>query len=225
MSDLNIKFNVDLDKKWDYENGYFLTCDTSRIGKFINQLKIYEQIVDLPGDILEFGVYKGASIVRLLSFRDLLETPASRRIFGFDAFGEFPNELEKEADRDFVKKFEDEGGLGISKVDLEKLLKLKGIVNYELIEGDINATLPSFIESHPELRVSLLHIDVDVYEPSKLILELLWDRIVQGGIIMLDDYGTVMGETLAVEECFKGKKVKLSKFPYYKVPSYIVKSI
>jgi hypothetical protein len=98
-------YTIDPTKKWDYENGFYLTCETNRIGKFINQLEIYKQITDLPGDILEFGVYKGASIVRLLSFRQLFETEMSRKVVGFDIFSKFPNELELENDRKFVEKF------------------------------------------------------------------------------------------------------------------------
>ena len=60
-------YSVDISKKWDYENGFYLTCETSRIGKFLNHLEIYNHILGIEGDILEFGVYKGASLVRLLS--------------------------------------------------------------------------------------------------------------------------------------------------------------
>jgi hypothetical protein len=48
-------------------------------------------------------------------------------------------------------------------------------------------------------KIALLHIDVDVYDPTKVILESLWHRVVKGGILMLDDYGTVAGETGAVD--------------------------
>ena len=64
-------YKVNKSMKWDYENGFYLTCETGRIGKLLNHLEIYKKIMDLPGDILEFGVYKGTSLVRLLTFRDL----------------------------------------------------------------------------------------------------------------------------------------------------------
>jgi len=41
----------------------------------LNHLEIYKQIIPLPGDVLEFGVYKGSSFTRLIAFRDLLEPP------------------------------------------------------------------------------------------------------------------------------------------------------
>ena len=216
-------YKVDISKKWDFENGFYLTCEKSRIGKFLNHLEIYKQIIHLPGDVLEFGVYKGASISRLLAFRDLLENESSRKIIGFDIFGKFPDNLSLEKDKNFVEEFEKNGGFGIDKDELENLLTLKNHTNFKLIKGDILETLPQYLLENPHLKISLLHIDVDVYEPSKKILELLWDRIVPGGILMLDDYGTVEGETKAVDDFFKGQNHQILKPKYNHIPSYIIK--
>ena len=105
-------------------------------------------------------------------------------------------------------------------------LQNKGFCNYHLIEGNILETLPKFLEDNPALKISLLHVDVDVYEPTKIILKNLWDRIVIGGILMLDDYGTVAGETQAVDEFFDNQKLKgieIYKTKYNYIPSYIIK--
>lgn len=213
---------ADFNKKWEYEIGFYLTCEKERIGKFLNQLEIYKQIVDVPGDIVEFGVYKGSSFMRLLAFRDLLEPNSNRKLIGFDVFGKFPKDLKLESDLDFVQRFENEGGDGMSISELEGHLKNKKAANCELVPGDIMKTLPEFVQQKSNLKLSLIHIDVDVYEPSKLILELLWDKLEVGGILMLDDYGTVEGETKAVDEFFAGK-AKINNLPYYRVPAYIVK--
>lgn len=216
-------YSVDSSKKWDYENGFYLTCETGRIGKFLNHLEIYKKIIGLPGDVLEFGVYKGTSLVRLLAFRDLLEHTNSRKIIGFDAFGKFPEELSLASDKDFVNRFEQAGGYGISKDELEQHLENKKTSNYQLVAGNIQDTIPAFLEQNPSLKIALLHIDVDVYEPTKIILEQLYDKLVSGGVLMLDDYGTVAGETQAVDEFFKGKNIVIYKPKHYHIPSYIIK--
>ncbi|KKK48755.1 hypothetical protein LCGC14_3141950, partial [marine sediment metagenome] len=97
--------------------------------------------------------------------------------------------------------------------------------NYELIEGDIHETLPNYLREHPELRISLLHIDVDVYEPTETILSSLLNHVVRGGVIMLDDYNTVSGETKAVDEFFADKpNVKIKTLSWTNTPAgYIVK--
>jgi len=216
-------YQVDLTKKWDYENGFYLTCETGRIGKFLNHLEIYKKIIGLPGEVLEFGVYKGTSFVRLLSFRDLLEHTSSRKMVGFDAFGKFPGNFAIDTDKAFVDKFETSGGYGISKEEMERHLQNKKTENFELVEGDILETLPVYLKQYPQLKISLLHIDVDVYEPTVYILQHLWQRIVPGGILMLDDYGKVNGETMAVDEFFANSPVVIHKPPFYHIPSYIVK--
>lgn len=213
-----------LDRKWEYENGFYLTAENHRIGKLLNQFEIYKQIAGLPGDILEFGVYKGASFARLLAFRDLIENKDSRHIAGFDIFGKFPDDLALESDREFVKSFEEKGGYGIDRGHLSQLLSAKGCTNFQLIKGDIFNTLPQYLKANPGLRIALLHIDVDVYEPSKFILETLWDRVVLGGIVMLDDYGSVEGETKAVDEFLAEKEKKIiCKGQYCYSPAYFVK--
>lgn len=217
-------YKIDPSLKWDYENGFYLTCETGRIGKFINHLELYQKIIGLPGDILEFGVFKGSSFVRLLSFRDLLENSNARKIIGFDAFGKFPDNLDSERDREFAKHHDSIGGYGIDEADLVHHLSAKGLANFELVKGDLMQTLPAYMERNPSLQISMLHIDVDIYEPTLVILESLWDRIVPGGILMLDDYSLIEGETLAVDEFFADKKgIVIHPSKYHPSPNYIIK--
>ena len=68
-----------------------------------------------------------------------------------------------------------------------------------------------------------MHIDTDVYEPAVTILENMYDRIVNGGIIMFDDYGTFPGETKAVDEFFADKGLIIEKLPMSHIPSFIIK--
>jgi hypothetical protein len=104
------------------------------------------------------------------------------------------------------------------------VLRHKGIASHvELVKGDIRKTVPAYLKTHPALKISLLNLDVDIYEPSKIILEYLYPRIVKGGVILLDDYGVVAGETKAVDEYFRDSSVKIRKFPFCVTPSYIIK--
>ena len=49
------------------ENIFYLKLDFSRISKFIYHFEIYKKILELPGHVLEFGVFKGASFSKFLS--------------------------------------------------------------------------------------------------------------------------------------------------------------
>jgi len=215
-------FGFESDRAWDYENGFHLTSHPTRIAKILGQYDIYRRIVGLPGAVVEAGVFKGASLIRLATFREVAESPYSRPIIGFDAFGTFPGQADA-PDAAYITRFEAASGTGIPVGELEKALAHKGFRNIELVEGDVTETLPAYLEGHPELRVALLHIDVDVYAPTRRVLDLLWDRVVRNGVVMLDDYGTVAGETRAVEEFFADKDVLIEKPPTTHVSAFIVK--
>lgn len=215
----------DTGKSWDYENGFYLTSHVTRLSKALAQYELYKMVVGLPGQIVECGVYKGASLVRLATFRQVLESPYSRKIIGFDAFGKFPDTGEDAANRAFIRDFSAEGGDGISRDALLQVLSHKGIENIELIEGDICATVPKYAKDHPELKISLLHVDVDVYRPTKVILESLFELVVAGGLVAFDDYGTVEGETRALDEFLQAcnTKPRIEKLPISHIPAYIRK--
>ena len=210
-------FGFETSKNFEYENGFYITSHNSRIGKLISHYELYKMITGLPGQIVECGVYKGTSLIRFATFREILESPYSRKIIGFDIFGEFPRSGDVK-DNKFIERFESEGGNGISEEELEDIFKYKNISNIELIKGDIIQTIPDYVKKHEELKISLLHVDVDIYEPTKVILENLFNKVVHGGIIVFDDYSTVGGETRAIDEFLKDRKIE--KLPFSHIPSY-----
>lgn len=84
--------NKELDENqiWDIENAFYWFAPVERFSKYLTHYELYKRIVAIPGDIAEFGVYKGCSLISFCIFRSLLEDATARRIWGFDAFGRFP---------------------------------------------------------------------------------------------------------------------------------------
>ena len=65
---------------------------------------------------------------------------------------------------------------------------------------------------------------MDIYEPTKFVLKKLYDKIVRGGIILIDDYNVVPGATKATDEFLKkNKSLKIQKLGFYKLPAFIKK--
>jgi len=223
----NKKINVNAfsdEQSWDYENGFYWFSHPTRLGKALAQYEIYKLIVNVPGDVIELGVYKGASLIRLATFRKILENDFSRKIIGFDMFGKFPySRSNTTSDIEFIEQFENAGGFGIKRSELRTILERKKLENIELIEGDVFKTLDHYLIQHPQTRISFLHLDLDVFAPTEYALNLLYDRVVTGGVIVFDDYNSVEGETLAVDNFIKRNELKLIKNSYYSVPSYVVK--
>lgn len=212
------------DQAFKFENNFYLSCENSRLGKILSHYEFFKLIKDLPGAIIDCGVFKGTSLVRFAGFRDLLGNTNSHKIIGFDTFEDFP-ETEFEEDKKFRERFmANAGGSSISKDQLELVLERKGVnQNIVLVAGDINQTVPEYVKNNPSLKISLLNLDTDIYEPAVTILEHFYPRLVKGGILLLDDYGEFPGETKAVDDYFSGKDIVIKKSPFSMTPCYIVK--
>ena len=214
----------DINKKFEYENGFYATADPSRLSKIITHLEFFKQTSNVRGEIIEFGIFKGNSFFRWIKFRDLLEQTNSRKVIGFDIFADFP-EANFEQDKDKRDAFvaETNGGKSITYEEINDLLDKQGLnKNVDIIKGDILLTLDAYLEKNPHLKISLLHIDVDLYEPTKVVLEKLYYSVTKGGIIIFDDYGAFAGTNKAVDDFFQNK-AEIKKLPYSHAISYIVK--
>lgn len=208
---------------WKIENEFYHYSNITRIGKLLSQYEIYKKIIELPGDVIEFGVFKGASLIRFLTFRNLLENDYSRKIIGFDTFKEFPKQKRKE-DNKFISDYTKDAGKPIPKKDLIKILEKKKFQNFELVEGKIEDSLKNFLQQNVSLKIALLHLDMDVYNSTKFVLNKLYDKVVKNGIIVIDDYNAVEGATKSTDEFIELKKIEnLKKISFYKVPSFFFK--
>lgn len=210
-------------KAFDYENNFYLSCTPGRMGKFAVHYELFKLANDLDGDIVECGVFKGASFLRFAAFQEIFGNKR-RKIIGFDTFGKFPDTSftpDKARRKSFIK---DAGSSSISKTQLLKIARWKKLKTpIELVAGDILKTVPAYVALHPKLKIALLNLDTDIYEPAATILKYFWPRLQKGGVLILDDYGVFPGETKAVNEFFGGRKIHIQKFSKLKTPSFIIK--
>ena len=205
------------------------------IAMFLAYYELFRRIVDVPGSIVECGVFQGNS---LLSFAKFLEIfcPGDRlrKVIGFDTFEGFVSTHENDHPEVFSEHAK-EGGWNSAqfKPALDELIDIFHKEQFvphnpriELVKGDICETLPIYIEQHPGLRISLLHIDVDLFEPSYAALKYLYPKVVSGGVVVLDDYAMSIwpGASKAFEEYFGKSQPKLQKFSWVRAPgAYFIK--
>lgn len=214
---------------WSHENLFYLTSDKSRIKKLIDHYEIYKKISKIDGDIIECGVFKGISLIRFLTFINIDKTSKTKKVYGFDAFGSFPkptlDKSHKKRDINFAKYHDKKIGLGLNVKKLNNILKKKGFKNYKLIKGDVTKTIDKFLNKKKNLKISLLHLDMDIYFPTKYILNKLFKYIVKKGVILIDDYKHIKGATVAVDEFLEdNKKLKIQKISNKSRPSFIIKN-
>ena len=136
----------DFTNPFRHEKNFYLTSDIFRMSKMMFHYELYKLTVNVPSVIVECGVFKGASLVRFTTFRELLNKSASKKIRGFDAFGGFPNTNFQE-DKKWREKFiSDSGNEGIGVEQLLQVLKHKPIDNnVDLIKGEVCTTIPNYI--------------------------------------------------------------------------------
>ena len=210
------------DEAFDHENNYYLTCDGMRMGKVISQYKLFEKTLKIEGDIVECGVFKGISLIRFLTYRDILFHKIKKYVYGFDIFGKFPSQLSVK-DNLFAKSHDRKAGYGKPVKDLNRALKAKKFINYKLIKGEVSKTIPLFLKKNKNFKISFLHIDLDVYEPTSFVLNAFYKHVSVDGIILLDDYLSIDGATRAINTFVKKNKLKLKTLKDNKKIRYIVK--
>jgi hypothetical protein len=192
---------------------------------------LYDQVLfcerhGIPGDLVECGVWKGGS-VGLMAMVNMAHSSARRHIHLFDSFEEIcePDEnVDGERAIREVRMWSRSGGTK------GKLVPLKGIYDHRggpgtieecrrLIEERIGYN-PAFLHYHrgwfqdtlPTARheierIAILRIDADWYASTKVCLDNLFDRVVSGGFLIVDDYGAYEGCRKAVEE-FLGRHTR-----------------
>ena len=98
------------------------------------------------------------------------------------------------------------------------------IPKVELVKGDICATAEQYVDENPHLVVSLLYLDVDLYEPTRRALEIFVPRMPKGAIIAFDELNAKIfpGETAAVDEVLGLRNLEIKRFPFDSYVSYAV---
>ena len=188
----------------------------SNLWSIIQSLK-YISKNKIDGDIVECGVFKGGSLALITKYSKKLSLKS--KIIGFDTFEDgFTNIKLTEHDINIKGqklKFSNDGlvkefypTIDIVKKNIKDFLKTN-IENVVLIKGDVHKTLNDF-RNIPE-KISFLRLDTDLYSTTKLQLEILFPKLVSGGVLHIDDYGFFPGVRKAVDDYFKSSNIWLHR--------------
>ncbi|KAB2903197.1 MAG: class I SAM-dependent methyltransferase [Anaerolineae bacterium] len=174
--------------------------------RFLAFYELFKLALPVKGSIMDCGVYKGFSLMTWAKLSTILEPEnLTRRIYGFDTFEGFPSFHEKDVNGFHETKpgqFETD-----SYSELQKLITeydrdrfLGHIDKVHLVPGDAVQTIPTFIEQHPHLVVSILFLDFDLYEPTRVALETFLPRMPKGAVLAFDELDNPLwpGETQAL---------------------------
>ena len=184
------------------------------------QLCLYTEmlhlLVDVPGDIAEFGVGSGISLLAFVRINDVLQkgldARARRRIYAFDSFEGLPklSAFDEPSGGASGGAQMHEGGYSGATAYASLARFVAAHENVTLVKGWFSATLPSFIEKHQHLGLALVHVDCDLFESTRDCLTLVLPRVVPGGIVLFDElfHPQFPGETKGFWEVYGASPVR-----------------
>jgi len=207
---------------------YLSSKNLSRL-LFMNYL--YEKIIDVMGVVMEFGTHWGSNLAQFSALRGIHEPfNRHRKIIGFDTFEGFLKIDSQDGDSELMNI----GHLKLPKdyaSYLEKIMEfheaenpISHIKKFEICKGDAKLELPKYLKRNPETIIALAYFDFDLYEPTRICLDLIKTRLVKGSIIGFDELNDhdSPGETTALIEVFGLNKLRLQRLPFTSRTSYFV---
>lgn len=198
----------------------FTMTTGERLYAFIQAVQ-YVSRCQIPGAIVECGVWKGGSMVAaaltLKTFR-----LAQRDLYLFDTFTGMTAPEAVDIDwqgvpanvtYDVLKTGEDRSNWAYAPLaDVKRVLFATGYPGEQIhfVQGKVEDTIP---EQAPE-QIAVLRLDTDWYRSTKHELEHLYPRLANGGVLIIDDYGHYKGARKAVDEYFADKQMLLSRIDF-----------
>ncbi|HMS70370.1 MAG TPA: TylF/MycF/NovP-related O-methyltransferase [Saprospiraceae bacterium] len=202
------------------------------LSRFLAKNELFKLQLDLPGSIIELGCFQGGGTFTFAQLSAIYEPyNHTRKIVSFDTFNGFPDISEKDmntskvyrtGDLSVISAMDDEIQQSINLFDSNR--PISHITKIELIKGDATKTIPQYLIDNPHLVISMIYFDFDIYEPTKIGLETLINRIPKGGIIAFDELNTKVfpGETLALLDTIGIKNISLRKTVFDPYISYAI---
>lgn len=168
----------------------------------------------LEGDLVECGVWRGGCAIAMAMI--LKDFNSNKKIWLFDTFAGMtkPSKFDIKFDgKETLKKFilsdrGDHNNWCYSSLDEVKksFEKFNLIKNINFIKGDVLETL--LIPQNLPDEIALLRLDTDWYESTKAEMEILYPKVTNQGILLIDDYGHWKGVKKAVDEYFIEKELE-----------------
>lgn len=202
------------------------------ITRFLTRHEIFKHVLDVQGSVVEVGVLGGGSLLSWAHLSSIFEyLNYQRRIIGFDVFGDDISPSEKDETGSSLDQYR-QGNMGLDSYndilegvevfDMNRFLSSEPKV--ELIQGLAEDSIPRYLAKNPETVVSLLYLDVNLYEPTRAAIEHFFPRMPKGAVIVFDELNDrgLPGETLALIDTIGIRNLAIKRFSHDTKISYAV---
>lgn len=201
--------------------------------RYLQRYELYKLTKNIVGSIFECGVGGGGGLFNWILCKEILEPyNHTKKIVGFDTFSGFSSIHSKDKPKKIKNNNLKKMGLNYNNYEeIKNLVRnanknspLPHIEMYKCIKGDISKTLPKYLKENPETFISILYLDMDMYEPTLEALKSSYKNMSKGSIICFDEINHEFwpGESLAVKDFFDIKKIKINKFSFDSTAGYII---
>ena len=210
---------------WDVIDHWPLYCGITNLSIRLTISDLLRSTFNVPGHVAEFGSWRGTNVLFMAKLLRIFDPHGSKIVHCFESFKGL-NTFKKE-DKNAVKF---KGKYRGSFKELSDVISLYEM-NDEIVihKGLIEKKLPQAIREDKSLMFSFIYCDVDFYKPTKVILNLVHDRLSKGGLLVFDEWNNTdfPGEGQAVNEFLKkyGHKYQMRHVPYSRKPSLVLKKI
>lgn len=180
----------------------------------------------IPGDFVECGVWRGGqALIAAYVFKNYGNEKRGVRLFDTFAGMTKPDEIDYKnfsEKNDVIDTFNKNQRRNHNEWCYASLSEVKSYFselnlldsNIIFVEGDVLNTLSQPTNLPP--MISVLRLDTDWYETTRLELETLYPNLENNGVLIIDDYGSWQGAKKAVDEYFLTHKPR----PYFQVIDY-----
>jgi O-methyltransferase len=154
----------------------------------------------VPGDFVETGVWRGGGTIYMRAFLDAYGEP-ERNVWVCDSFEGLPKPKD-EYEHDRGSRLWESEYLAISVDQVKKNFDFYGLLDdrVRFLKGFFSDTMPTA----PIDRIAVLRLDGDMYESTIVVLDNLYSRLSDGGVVIVDDYGMLPECNRAIED-FRAK--------------------
>lgn len=201
------------------------------LAKILYLNELYQRILNIPGIIVEFGVWWGANLALFEAFRSVYEPYNwTRKVVGFDTFEGYRGVSVRDGDSPYVAP----GGFAVTEgyeMYLGQVLEAQEqdnvnpqVQKYELVKGDVMNTIDRYLADRPETIIALAYFDLALYEPTRKCLEAIRPHLVRGSVLAMDELNSrdFPGETIAFNEVVGLDRYRIHRSRFLPDRSYVV---
>ena len=186
---------------------------------FLDNLEVIRDKLKTDGAVVECGVWRGGMSGGMAS---LLGN--GRTYYLVDSFEGLPVPSDKDGESAFQWQVDKDSpgyhdNCRAEEAFAQTAMQRAGCVNWHLVRGWFADTVPNLKVAD---GIALLRLDGDWYDSTMVCLDHLFDQVVSGGVIIIDDYYAWDGCTRAVHD-FLSKRSATERIRAHGTVAYIVR--